>query len=294
MRRLKKLQFKATKDYPILYLLPAITVLILLVGAPLVQNVIRSFTVKGVFPTVGNYQKLFADKYFQRDIRNTFTWLLYTVSMEMIFGLTLAVLLNLKIRGQKIFRTIFIIPWVIPAVVVCIIWKWIYNVDYGILNHILRTLHIVDAMQAFVADPKQVLFCIAVVYVWKIAPFVMIMYLSGLQSISADIYEAATLDGASGLTQVFKITIPLLFPVMRSVLLVSMIWSLNSFVYVYAISRGGPARVSELVQIFIYKTGIEQFKFEYSAAAANTFFLIVMAIAFVYNVFTEKHEANLM
>lgn len=285
--------FKATKDYPILYLLPAIIVLMMLVAAPLVQNIIKSFTVKGVFPSVGNYTKLFSDKYFIRDIKNTFTWLLYTVSMEMVFGLSLAVLLNSKIHFQKFFRTVFIIPWVIPAVVVCIIWKWIYNADYGILNHILMTLRIVNAKQAFVADPKQVLFCIAVVYSWKIAPFVMIMYLSGLQSISDDLYEAATLDGASGLTQVFKITIPLLFPVIRSVLLVSMIWSLNSFVYVYAISRGGPARVSELVQIFIYKTGIEQFKFEYSAAAANTFFIIVMAIAFVYNVFTEKREQNL-
>ena len=155
------------------------------------------------------------------------------------------------------------------------------------------SLGVIDSYQLWIADPKQVLLCIAVVYVWKIAPFVMIMYLSGLQSISTDIYEAATIDGAGSLTQVFKITIPLLFPDMRSVLLVSMIWSLNSFVYVYAISRGGPARVSELVQIFIYKTGIEQFKFEYSAAASNVFLLIVMAIAFIYNVATEKKESSM-
>lgn len=290
---MKRLRFRPNKDYPILYMLPAFTVLVLLVGAPLVQNLIKSFTVGGVFPTVQNYSKLFADRYFKRDLRNTFIWLLYTVSLEMLFGLTLAVLLNMKIRFRKFFRTIFIIPWVIPAVVVCIIWKWIYNADYGILNHILMSMGIIDSYQLWIADPKQVLLCIAVVYVWKIAPFVMIMYLSGLQSISADIYEAATIDGAGSLTQVFKITIPLLFPVMRSVLLVSMIWSLNSFVYVYAISRGGPARVSELVQIFIYKTGIEQFKFEYSAAASNVFLLIVMTIAFVYNVVTEKKESSM-
>lgn len=290
---MKRLRLRANKDYPILYLLPAFTVLMLLVGVPLVQNLIKSFTAGGVFPTVRNYSKLFADRYFKRDLGNTFVWLFYTVSLEMLFGLTLAVLLNMKIRFRKFFRTVFIIPWVIPAVVVCIIWKWIYNADYGILNHILMSLGVIDSYQLWIADPKQVLLCIAVVYVWKIAPFVMIMYLSGLQSISTDIYEAATIDGAGSLTQVFKITIPLLFPVMRSVLLVSMIWSLNSFVYVYAISRGGPARVSELVQIFIYKTGIEQFKFEYSAAASNVFLLIVMAIAFIYNVVTEKKESSM-
>ncbi len=290
---MKKLALKSNRDYPILYLLPAFAVLILLVGAPLVDNLMKSFSANGVFPTVKNYEKLFKDRYFVSDLKNTFVWLGYTVTFEMIFGLLIAVLLNMKIRFQKLFRTVFIVPWVIPSVVVCIIWKWIYNADYGILNHFLLSLGIIDKYQLWVSDPKQVLACIAVVYVWKIAPFVMIMYLSGLQSISQDIYEAARIDGANWFTQVFKITIPLLFPVMRSVLLVSMIWSLNSFVYVYAISRGGPARVSELVQIFIYKTGIEQYKFEYSATAANVFFLIVMAIAFVYIVLTEKKEESM-
>lgn len=285
---------RLNRQYVALYMLPAFAVLAALVLVPLIQNVLQSFTVKGVFPSTGHYQKLMKDRYFLQDIRNTFTWLLYTVPLEMVLGLTIAVLLNMKIRFRKLFRTIFMIPWVIPAVVVCIIWKWIYNADYGILNHLLYSLNVVDKYQLWVSNPKQVLACIAAVYAWKISPFVMIMYLSGLQSISVDIYEAAQIDGASWFTQVFKITIPLLFPVMRSVLLVSMIWSLNSFVYVYAISRGGPSRASELVQIFIYKTGIEQYKFGYSAAAANVFLLIVMTIALVYIVVTEKREATLM
>ena len=208
----------------------------------------------------------------------------------MVFGLIIAILLNTKVRMKKLFRTLFIVPWVIPSVVVCIVWKWIYNADYGILNYILQLFGIIQKNQLWVSDPNQVLKCIAVVYVWKIAPFVMIMYLSGLQSISEDIYESARLDGANWLQQIGYITLPLLFPVMRSVILVSVIWSLNSFVYVYSISGGGPARVSEIVQIFIYKTGIEQYNFEYSAAAANIFLIIVMVIAFVYISMTEKRE----
>lgn len=284
---------RVNRDRPLLYLLPALVVLTVLVGVPLIQNLIKSFSDGADFPTLKNYTKLFSDRYFRRDIGNTFTWMAYTVVFEMFFGLLMAVLLNMKIRFQKLFRTVFIIPWVIPSVVVCIVWKWIYNSDYGILNHILLQLGAINANQLWVADPAQALLCIAVVYVWKMAPFVMIMYLSGLQSISPDIYEAARIDGAGWLTQVTKITVPLLFPVMRSVILVSVVWSLNSFVYVYAITRGGPARVTELAQIFIYKTGIEQYKFEYSAAAANVFFLIVMAIAFVYIVITEKKEAGM-
>ena len=278
------------REHPLLYLLPTFVILTLLVAYPLVNNLINSFSQGGIFPTVKNYQKLFADRYFRSDLKNTFQWLLYTVPFEMVFGLIIAILLNTKVRMKKLFRTLFIVPWVIPSVVVCIVWKWIYNADYGILNYILQLFGIIKKNQLWVSDPNQVLKCIAVVYVWKIAPFVMIMYLSGLQSISEDIYESARLDGANWLQQIGYITLPLLFPVMRSVILVSVIWSLNSFVYVYSISGGGPARVSEIVQIFIYKTGIEQYSFEYSAAAANIFLIIVMVIAFVSISMTEKRE----
>jgi multiple sugar transport system permease protein len=284
---------KMNRDYPLLYILPTLMILCLLVAYPLINNLINSFTLSGVFPTLGNYRKLFQDKYFISDLKNTFQWLLYTVPFEMLLGLFIAIMLNGKIRMKKFFRTLFIVPWVIPSVVVCIVWKWIYNADYGILNYLLKMLGLIKQNQLWVSDPQQVLKCIAVVYVWKIAPFVMIMYLSGLQSISEDIYESARLDGANWFQQVIYITLPLLLPVMRSVILVSIIWSLNSFVYVYSISGGGPARVSEIVQIFIYKTGIEQFNFQYSAAAANVFLVIVLVIAFIYISATEKKENEL-
>lgn len=282
------------KDYPILYLLPVFLVLFTLVFVPLVTNIYKSFSIKGVFPTFENYSKLLKDKNFINDLKNTFVWLLYVLPFEMLLGFFIAILLNIKIKRQKIYRTAFIIPWVLPASVVCIIWKWMYNADYGILNHILYSLNIIDKYQTWINSPTQSLACQAAVYVWKISPFVMIMYLSGLQNISEDIYEAARIDGAGWFRQVFQITVPLLFPVMRSVILVSTIWALNSFVYVYSITGGGPARSSEIVQIFIYKTGIEQFKFEYSATAANVFLLITMAIAFAYLVVSQKQEDNIL
>ncbi len=288
-----KMRQKSRKEHPFIYLAPTLIVLAGLVGLPLFNNVIKSFSENGVFPVLNQYNRLFHDKVFLKDMKNTFLWLLYTVPLEMFFGLLIAVLLNSQMKCRKFWRTVFIVPWVIPSIVVCIVWKWIYDADYGILNHILFQMGLIDKYQLWVSSPKQALACVAAVYVWKITPFVLIMYLSGLQSISADIYEAARLDGANWIQQVGYITIPLLFPVMRSIILVSIIWSLNSFVYVYSVSGGGPARSSEIAQIFIYKTGIEQFNFEYSAAAANIFFMIVMVIAFVYIVITEKKESSL-
>jgi multiple sugar transport system permease protein len=289
----QKTKLKNSREHPFIYLAPTFIVLIGLVGVPMFNNIVKSLTSGGAFPVLDQYRRLFQDKSFLSDLKNTFVWLLYTVPFEMLFGLLIAVLLNSNIRGRKIWRTLFIIPWVLPSIVVCIIWKWIYNADYGILNFLLYQTGIIDKYQLWVSSPKQALICVAAVYVWKITPFVLIMYLSGLQSISADIYEAAKLDGANWFQQVVSITIPLLFPVMRSTILVSIIWSLNSFTYVYSISGGGPARASEIAQIFIYKTGIEQFNFEYSAAAANVFFLIVMVIAAVYIIITEKKENTL-
>lgn len=287
---MKPLNIKKNKEHPLLYMIPALAVLLILDFIPLITNIIKSFSASGVSFTLANYKRLFSDKQFLRDLQNTFVWLLYTLPAEMVLGLLIAIILNMKIKGQKFYRTLFIIPWVIPATVVCVIWKWMYNADYGILNHILKTFGLIDQYQLWLANPSQSLACQAVVYVWKISPFVMIMYLSGLQGISSDIYEAANLDGANWFTQIFRITIPLLFPVMRSVILVSTIWSLNSFVYVYSLTGGGPARVSETVQIFIYKTGIEQFKFEYSATVANVFLVIVMIVACIYLRVSQKTE----
>lgn len=289
----KKGLLKSNKEYAFLYLAPALIVLAGLVGVPLFNNIVKSFSDHGAFPVLNQYTKLFQDDIFLKDMKNTFLWLLYTVPFEMLFGLLIAVLLNSKIKYRKFWRTVFIVPWVIPSIVVCIVWKWIYDADYGVLNHILFQTGLIDKYQLWVSSPKQALACVAAVYVWKITPFVLIMYLSGLQSISTDIYEAAQLDGANWFQQVTSITIPLLFPVMRSVILVSIIWSLNSFVYVYSVSGGGPARASEIAQIFIYKVGIEQFNFEYSAAAANVFFVLVMAIASIYIIITEKKENTL-
>lgn len=289
---MKKKTCQVASEKPILYLLPALCVLALLVFAPLATNIIKSFTYKNQF-SFANYQKLFHDRQFLKDLKNTFVWLLYTLPFEMFLGLFIAILLNMKIRMQKFFRTLFIIPWVIPATVVCIIWKWMYNADYGILNSLLMKLQIISKYQLWLASATQSLPCQAAVYVWKISPFVMIMYLSGLQGISPDIYEAARIDGANWFVQTFRITIPLLFPVMRSVILVSTIWALNSFVYVYSLTGGGPARVSEIVQIFIYKTGIEQFKFEYSATAANVFLVVVMLVAVINIIVGDKTEDNI-
>ena len=125
---MEKTKQRKRREHPILYLFPTLVILGLLVAYPLVNNLINSFSEGGVFPALGNYKKLFADRYFRSDLKNTFQWLLYTVPFEMFFGLLFAILLNSKIRMKKMFRTIFIVPWVIPASVVCIIWRWIFSV----------------------------------------------------------------------------------------------------------------------------------------------------------------------
>jgi ABC-type sugar transport system permease subunit len=145
----------------------------------------------------------------------------------------------------------------------------------------------------FLSNPKTALFWLAVVYIWKRSSFSMLMYLSGLQSISEDIYDACKIDGVPWYRQILSVTLPLMFPVIRSLLLMSIITSLNQFTIAYSITGGGPARSTELIQMFIYNTGIAGFQYNYGAAASVTFLIIVLFLAVIYINITEKTEEGI-
>jgi multiple sugar transport system permease protein len=277
-------------EHPVLYVLPVLLFLIALAAYPVSSNFILSFTADGSFPSFKNYESLFSNKEFYKNIKNTFVWLGGIVTIQFAFGMTMALLLNMNIVFKKFFRTIFIIPWLAPGIVACTIWKWMYHSDFGIINHLLLKLGLIEDKVLWLSNIKIVLGSIIAVFIWKMTPFVMLMLLSGLQSIPESLYESSLIDGANWFVNFFKVTLPLMFPVIRSVILITSIWALNSFVYIFSMTRGGPAGVSETLPLFIYKTGIEQYQFEYSAAAANVLFMIIFVFAVTYIAITERKE----
>lgn len=278
------------KERIIYYFLPAIIVLGTLAVYPLLNNLWLSVHSKSGAWSLGNYERLFRDKWFWNSMITTGKWMLLAVVGELLVGLVLANLINLRLRGTKLFRTVLMIPWMTPMIAVCTVWAWMYNGDFGILSYGINKLLGTDIL--FLSKPATAIVWLSVVYIWKRSSFVMLMYVSGLQGISEDIYDACKIDGAPWYTQLFKVTLPLMFPVIRSVLLISIITAMNQFTIAYSITRGGPSRSTELMQMYIYNTGIAGFQYNYGASASTIFLLVVLALAVGYIFATEKAEED--
>ena len=276
------------KERIIYYFIPAIIILGTLALYPLINNLLLSFHTKSGLWSVGNFTRLFGDKWFWNSMVITGKWMLISVIGELLVGLVLANLIHLRLRGTKLFRTVLMIPWMTPMIAVCTVWTWMYNGDFGILNYGLNKLLGTDIL--FLSSPSTTIIWLSFVYIWKRSSFVMLMYLSGLQGISEDIYEACKIDGAPWYKQLFNVTIPLMFPVLRSVLLISIITAMNQFTIAYTITKGGPSRSTELMQMYIYNTGIAGFQYNYGAAASTVFVAVVLSLAVIYIYATEKAE----
>lgn len=279
------------KERPIYYFIPAMVVLTILAVYPIINNVGLSLTNKSGAFSLANYQRLFKDKWFWNAMLNTGKWALFTVSMEMVVGMTMAFLMNMRLKGQSLFRSLLIIPWMTPVIAICAVWKWMYNNDFGILAYAINTAF--GTNLTFLSDYNIALYCLGIIYVWKRAPFIMLMYLSGMQSISEDVYEAAELDGCRGFKRLTQITLPLLFPIIRSLMLISLISSFNQFTIVHTITGGGPARSTMVIQNYIYNNGIAANNFNFGAAASTTFLVIIVVLALIYISATEKAEEGI-
>ena len=279
------------KERPIYYFIPALIVLTILAVYPILNNVSLSLTNKSGAFSLANYQRLFKDKWFWNAMLNTGKWALFTVSMEMIVGMTMAFLMNMRLKGQSLFRSLLIIPWMTPVIAICAVWKWMYNNDFGILTYAINTAF--GTHLTFLSDYNIALYCLVIIYVWKRAPFIMLMYLSCMQSISEDVYEAAELDGCRGFKRLTQITLPLLFPIIRSLMLISLISSFNQFTIVHTITGCGPARSTMVIQNYIYNNGIAANNFNFGAAASTAFLVIIVVLALIYISATEKAEEGI-
>lgn len=279
------------RERPIYYFIPAIIVLGILAVYPLFNNIHLSFTKTDGTYTLQHYQRLFSDKRFWSSLVTSAKWLGITVVGELLVGLILATLCNRKLKGTRVFRTILMIPWMTPMIAICTVWAWMYNGDFGILSYTINKLLNTDIH--FLSDPKTTIIWLGLVYIWKRSSFSMLMYLSGLQGISEDIYDSCKIDGASPARQLFSVTLPLMFPIIRSLLLISIITSLNQFTIAYSITAGGPARATELIQLYIYNVGIAGFQYNYGAAASTVFLVIVLILASIYIFATENAEEGM-
>ena len=225
--------------------LPAVFVVFLVIGFPLFSVIVDSFMklkLDGVTPPsfVGfdNYLFIFSDPDFWHSVWVTLIFTFFSVTIEAVLGLVVALVANSKFKGRTLLRVAILIPWAIPTVVSSQIWKWMFNDIYGVANIILANLHIIPHKLAWLATPETALPVIIAVDVWKTTPFMSLLLLAGLQLIPADLYEAASIDGASGARKFFSVTLPLVMPTLLVALIFRTLDALRVFDIFYIMVGG--------------------------------------------------------
>jgi multiple sugar transport system permease protein len=234
-------------------------------------------------PFVGldNYQRLVGDERFGGAIVNTLYYTAASVPLTMGIGLLIALLLNNQIRARGFFRTLFYLPVVTPLVIAAIIWKWVYNGDFGLLNYYLIQLGIINEPLLWLADPNLAMPAVIITSVWKSVGFSMVVYLAGLQSIPEDFYDAAKVDGAVGWQRLKDITIPLLSSTTLFLAVVSVLGAFQVFTEVFIMTNGGPLGRTTTIVFHIYQTAFKFFDMGYASAMAFGMFAMMFVFTLV-------------
>lgn len=272
-----------------LFILPTVIGLVVLNIIPIFQTLYQSFFKTGdfgkgnVFVGVENYVKVFGDHEVWQSLINTFKYAIVEVPFSIVIALVLAVLLNRKMKGRGIYRTIIFLPMVAAPAAVAMVWRWLFNSDFGLINNVFH------ANVKWVSDPKIAVFSIAVIGVWSIIGYNMVLFISGLQEIPHDYYEAAEIDGATGVKSFFHITVPLLSPTIFFVLVTRVIGSLQVFDLMYMVmDKSNPAlkKTQSLVYLF-YKYAFINKNMGYGATIVILLLVITMIIT-VFQMIGQK------
>lgn len=289
MKRVKKIFQYDNIGY--LYVAPALIYMLFFVGYPIVSNLILSLQDVTVItltaekkPWIGfqNYVELFQDDVLKSSIINTLIFTLACLGIQFIIGMLLALFFNKKFSFAKPIRGILMIPWMIPITITALMFKFIFSSNVGILNQALQTLHMIDKPIDWLTQPHTAMFALIVANIWIGIPFNMILISTGLSTISEDLYESASIDGANRIQKFFKITLPLLRPAIEWVLILGFIYTFKVFDLVYVMTNGGPVNSTHMLSTYSYKLSFEMFKYSKGAAVANILFVILLCVSLLY------------
>ncbi len=273
----------------VLFLLPSLLLFIVFLVYPILQSVYYSFfDWKGLGPAVDfigleNYRRILTDRVFMIAVRNGFLIVVLSLVIQLPLALALALLIGRDLPGRAFFRAVFYMPYIFSEVMVAVRWLSLYNPDpdRGFINALLVLIPGVKA-QAWLGNPATVMLCIFVVLTWKYFGFYLLLFMTGLQNIPTELEEAARIDGANRRQMITSITIPLLGSTIRTAVYLSSLGSLQQFILVWIMTRGGPVNASEVMATYMYRFGFVRFYFGYGSAVAIVMFLICLIFSLVY------------
>lgn len=267
-------------------LLPALAIFLLFRILPLGWNLWLSFRYwePGKTSTsagLDHYEEmLLYDDVFWQALWNTFTFMA-TAPIAIVLALALALLVDRRIRGRDLYRTIVFSSYPLAVVAVGVIWRWLYDEKVGLINYVLQSLGLIDQPIRFLESAATALPSVVVAAIWQIVGFFMIILLTGLQSIPPHLYEAAAVDGVPPRAQFFRITLPLLRPSIFLCFVIGIIASFTSFDLIYTMTGGGPGHATELLVTYVYRVAFHRTQFDYAAALTIVMFTLFLLIALI-------------
>jgi len=270
---------------PYLYVLPTILGLILFSAGAVTVSFFMSFTQWDVISSpewvwLDNYVNLWHSDLFWEVFGNTLYFILLAVPLSLVFSLALALVANTGLRGITFFRTAYFLPVVSSMIAVALVWSWIFNPEYGLLNYLLRLLFGVRG-PAWLDSTAWALPAMVIVTVWKGLGYSMVIFLAGLQSIPQDLYHAATIDGAGVWKRFRHITLPMLSPTTFFVLVITLINSFQVFEQTYVLTKGGPANSTLTMSYYIYQNAFQFFQMGKAAALSYLLFAVIFAVTLI-------------
>lgn len=272
-----------------IFIFPTVLGLIVLNIIPIFQTIYQSFFKTGdfgrgnIFVGLKNYQKVFGDQEIWQALANTFRYAVVEVPFSIALSLVLAVLLNRKMRGRSFYRTVIFLPMVAAPAAVALVWRWLFNTEFGLINHVFKS------SVSWISDPGIAIYSIAVIGIWSILGYNMVLFLAGLQEIPHDFYEAAEIDGASGVDSFFHITLPLLSPTIFFVMITRVIGALQVFDLIYmVIDETSPAlpKTESLVYLF-YRYSFVNKNMGYGSTIVVLLLLVTLLIT-VFQMLAQK------
>lgn len=282
--------------WPYLLIAPAMIIILAMVFVPAVNAILMSFQSYDLrrpsdigFVGLSNYGEVLQDQLFWQSLFRTILWVVFGVGFQFVFGFALALLLNKKFKGRGIARSVSLIPWVTPGVLIGLMWRWIYDGSYGVLNDILLKLGLIQDKIPFLAQESTAFPSVVVTIIWQGIPFFALMLLAGLQGVPGELYEAADIDGANAFQKLFKVTIPSVKNTIFVTTLLRIIWVANSVDVIFNMTGGGPAYSTQTLSVYIFNKATS-LNLGYSSAMSIllTLMLLLVAVPYLKNMFKSQ------
>jgi multiple sugar transport system permease protein len=282
---------------PLILLTPALAAIIVVIAFPIGRAIWLTFQDYNVlrperssFAGLDNYLQVFRNETFWTALRNSLVWVGGAVSLQLIFGFLGALLLNQNFAGRYLVRGLLLIPWATPSVLVALMWMWMLDGNYGVINDILRQVGLIDRYIPWVAQPATALPTLIVIDVWQGVPFFAVMILAALQAFPKELEDAAVVDGANPLEQLWFIKIPFILPTLLITTVLRIIWTANYMDLMFIITNGGPGFRTTTLPFFAYTTSYRRLDFGQGATIALVQALLLAVVIVLYIRLLRRRE----